>query len=254
MNPGSSVRPVDGLRLLLGQSVRFGAMSLSEAAMAEAAIARSCGVPGFALRLAAMHDAPQVGLVRSSAAGRRGALIHAFVILDDTSGHQADWLVADVFGILTLGDAARRWSRVEGRLHVDRTPDDVQEQPGEGLTAAVARRLPWFSGLPIASGAQPVAYAVADLAWIGRIIQRCPDASVEARLKELDRTPGRDGPAAEDASGQDLGIGASMTSVSGLLPAGRNGVSRTDAPDRPVDGSALRVGTPVDDRACGVRP
>jgi hypothetical protein len=255
MTFGTRSAPVDALRSLLTHSVRFGALSLSEAAMTEAAIATSCGGPGFALRLAAMQRSPQVALVRSSAAGRRGALLHAFLILDDTSGHQADWIVGDVRGILSFGDAARRWDRADGRLLVDHTPDDVQEPPGDVLTAAVARRLPWLSGLAIATGAQPVAYAVADLARIGRIIQRCPEASIEARLKDFDRTPGRDGPTTEDAAGQDIGIVGSLTPASGRPRAEQDGFRRAAPRGRPVDASTYCVGTtPVGEHPPGVRP
>lgn len=242
---GTRPGPNDGLRLLLAHSVRFGAMSLSEAAMTEAAVATSCGGPGFALRLAGMRKVPQVGIVRSSAPGRRGALMHAFVILDDTSGHQADWLVGDVHGILTFGAAARRWSRAEGRLLVDRTPDDVRVGPGEALTIAVARRLPWLSGLAGVGGGEPAAYAVADLARIGRIIQRCPEASVEARLKEFDPPADPDGPAAEDAAARNHGIASSMTPASARFRAEHHGVRRT---------SAVFESAPEDDLRRGVRP
>lgn len=255
MTFGTRSAPVDALRSLLTHSVRFGALSLSEAAMTEAAIATSCGGPGFALRLAAMERAPQVALVRSSAAGRRSALLHAFLILDDTSGHRADWLVGDVHGILSFGDAARRWGRADGRLLVDRTPDDVQELPGDALTAAVARRLPWLAGRAMATGAQPAAYAVADLARIGRIIQRCPEASIEARLKDFDRTPGRDGPTTEDAAGQDIGIVEPLTSASGRQWAEQDGLRRAAPRGRPFDAAVSGIGAaPVEDHPPGVRP
>lgn len=254
MTFGMRSAPVDALRSLLTHSVRFGALSLSEAAMTEAAIATSCGGPGFALRLAAMERAPQVALVRSSAAGRGSALLHAFLILDDTSGHRADWLVGDVHGILSFGDAARRWGRADGRLHVDRTPHDVQEPPGDALTAAVARRLPWLAGLAM-TGAQPAAYAVADLARIGRIIQRCPEASIEARLKDFDRTPGRDGPTTEYAAGQDIGIVEPLTSASGRPRTEQDGLRRAAPRGRPFNAAASGIGAdPVGDHPPGVRP
>lgn len=243
------------LRSLLAHSLRFGALSLPDAAMAEASIASHCGGPGFALRLASLENAPHVALVRSCVAGRRGAILHAFVILDRTSGHQADWVLGDVHGILTLGDAARRWSRAGGSLAVDRTPDDVREPPGHALTAAVARRLPWLSGLVLASGGQPASYAVRDLARIGRIIQRCPEASIESRLQQFDRSLGLDGPGMEGASGRDFAIASSVTSTSALPRGGHDIVRRAAAYGRSAGVATIGQDRPLgDDHQCGGRP
>lgn len=226
------------LRILLGQSVRFGAMSLAEAAMTEAAIAASCGGPGFALGLAEMENARQAAIVRS-AAGRRGSVLHAFLILDATSGHRADWIVGDVYGTQAFGDAARRWGRDGCSLAVEPAPDRLPDRPGRALTAAVARRLPWLSGLAIAVGARPATCAVGDLARIGRIIQRCPEGSIEVRLQELDRVSNRVAPLTEDADSRDPGLAAFTTTPE----------------RRAVDASTRRCGpTPADERPLGARP
>ena len=186
-------------------------MSLDEAAMTEAAIVSRCGGPGFARRIASMEEAPHLAVVRSTGSGRRGTVLHAFLVLDDSSGHRADWIVADVLGIGRFGDASRRWDRSEGRLQIEPVPDGIMEDPGAALATAVLRRLPWLSGLGAANGAKPAIYAVADLARIGDIIQRWPDASIEERLKEFDRHLQIGLGGMEYASGDDHGKHASMT-------------------------------------------
>lgn len=173
------------LRTLLWDAVRIGALPLEEAAAAEAVIVARCGGAGFASRAAMLADAEHMAVVRSTVPGNRGSILHAFLILDATSGHQGDWIVGDVLGALTFGEAARTWARQSGRVQIEVATSGASLGMGTEIVAAVVPCLPWLSG--IAWGrAQPRSYAVADLARIARIIQRCPENLIGARLKDLD--------------------------------------------------------------------
>ncbi len=210
-------------------------MSLDEAAMTEAAIVSRCGGPGFAIRIASMEGASHMAVVRSTGPGRRGAVLHALLVLDDSSGHHADWIVGDVLGIGTFGDVVRRWDRSEGRVQIEPVPDTIADDPGSALATAVLRRLPWLSGLDTASGAQPAAYAVADLARIGDIIQRCPKTSIELRLRDFDRLLEAANRGLEAETEEVVGISSVMTAS----PQGR---SERSARPRPPGSDPAAVG------------
>jgi hypothetical protein len=175
------------LRTLLWDAVRIGALALEEAAAAEAVIVARCGGAGFATRAAMLADAEHMAVVRSTVPGKRGSILHAFLILDATSGHQGDWIVGDVLGALTFGEATRTWARQAGRIQIEAATDAAPADLSAEIVAAVVSYLPWLSGFA-RKRAQPHSYAVAELARIARIIQRCPESSIDARLKDLDGT------------------------------------------------------------------
>ena len=184
-----SALPVHGdrtshLRTLLWEAGRIGALALEEAAAAEAVIVARCGGAGFATRAAMMADAEHMAVVRSTVPGKRGSILHAFLILDATSGHRGDWIVGDVLGALTFGEATRTWARQSGRVQVEVAASGATTDTGAEIVAAVVPCLPWLSGIALGR-AQPRSYAVADLARIARIIQRFPESSIGARLKDL---------------------------------------------------------------------
>lgn len=204
------VRPSD-LRTLLYTSVRLGALSLDEAAAAEAAIASLCSGAGFAMRAATMIGAERVAVVRSTSSGTRGSILHAFLILDATATHRGDWIAGDVHGARTFGEAARGWASCGGAIRLEPPTAEVSEDAAAAIVRAVMRRLPWLAVVAREHAPADI-HAVADLVRIARIVQRGPAGAIRARLRDLDaaRAPhdpvcGGDGPLpfVQEAAGVD---------------------------------------------------
>jgi len=185
-SPGfdEGVRPSD-LRTLLYTSVRLGALSLDDAAAAEAAIASLCGAASFAMRAATMIGAERVAVVRSTSSGTRGSILHAFLILDATAAHRGDWIAGDVHGSRTFGEATRGWASRGGAIRLEPPTVEVSEDAEAEIVRAVMRRLPWLSGVAWEHAPAEI-HAVADLVRIARIVQRGPVGSIRTRLRDLD--------------------------------------------------------------------
>jgi hypothetical protein len=196
------VRPSD-LRTLLYNSVRLGALSLDDAAAAEAAIASLCGGAGFAMRAATMIGAERVAVVRSTSSGTRGSILHAFLILDATAAHRGEWIAGDVHGARTFGEAARDWATHGGAIRLEPPTAEVSEDAEAVIVRAVMRRLPWLSGAAREHVPADI-HPVADLVRIARIVQRSPAGSISTRLRELDEDIATPDPEHAD----DAGIGA----------------------------------------------
>jgi hypothetical protein len=173
------------LRTLLYTSARLGALSLDEAAAAEAAIASLCGGAGFAMRAATMIGAERVAVVRSTSSGTRGSILHAFLILDATTTHRGDWIVGDVHGARTFGEAARGWVPRGGAIRLEPPTAEVPEGAEAEIVRAVMRRLPWLVGMAREHAPADI-HAVADLVRIARIVRRGPAGSISNRLRDLD--------------------------------------------------------------------
>lgn len=196
------VRPSD-LRTLLYNSVRLGALSLDDAAAAEAAIASLCGGAGFAMRAATMIGAERVAVVRSTSSGTRGSILHAFLILDATATHRGEWIAGDVHGARTLGEAARGWAPHGGAIRLEPATAEVSEDAEAAIVRAVMRRLPWLADVAREHAPADI-HATADLVGIARIVRRGSVGSIRTRLRELDEARATLDPGPAD----DAGIGA----------------------------------------------